>query len=66
VAQDIYDDETFFAGHSQLPRSVEGLDGARAWPSLRTLLPDLWGRRVLDLGCGFDWFRRRSPTPFAP
>jgi SAM-dependent methyltransferase len=58
MAQNIYDDETFFAGYSQLPRSVGGLDGAPEWPSLRALLPDLSGRRVLDLGCGFGWFCR--------
>jgi SAM-dependent methyltransferase len=58
MAQNIYDDETFFSGYSQLPRSIEGLDGAPEWPSLRALLPDLSERRVLDLGCGFGWFCR--------
>lgn len=62
MAQNIYDDETFFAGYSQLPRSVEGLDGAPEWPSLRALLPPLSGRRVLDLGCGFGWFCRWART----
>ena len=56
--QNIYDDEEFFAGYSRLRRSVEGLDGAPEWPALRTLLPDLRGRRVVDLGCGFGWFCR--------
>jgi SAM-dependent methyltransferase len=58
MAQNIYDDEEFFAGYSRLPRSVAGLDGAPEWSSLRALLPDLRGRRVLDLGCGFGWFCR--------
>ena len=58
MAQNIYDDEEFFAGYSRLPRSLEGLDGAPEWPALRALLPDLRGRRVLDLGCGFGWFCR--------
>jgi SAM-dependent methyltransferase len=58
MAQNIYDNETFFAGYSQLPRSIEGLDGAPEWPSLRALLPDLKSRKVLDLGCGFGWFCR--------
>lgn len=58
MAQNIYDDSEFFAGYSVLPRSVEGLDGAPEWPSLRALLPELRGRRVLDLGCGFGWFCR--------
>jgi SAM-dependent methyltransferase len=58
MAQNIYDDEEFFAGYSRLPRSVEGLDGAPEWPALRALLPDLRGRAALDLGCGFGWFCR--------
>jgi SAM-dependent methyltransferase len=58
MARNIYDDPDFFAGYSRLRRSVEGLDGAPEWPALRALLPDLAGRRVLDLGCGFGWFCR--------
>jgi ubiquinone/menaquinone biosynthesis C-methylase UbiE len=58
MTQNIYDDEGFFAGYSQLPRSVEGLDAAPEWPALRALLLDLRGRAVLDLGCGFGWFCR--------
>src|SRR5215472_14358716 len=58
MTQNIYDNEEFFAGYSRLRRSVEGLDGAPEWPTLRTLLPDLRGRSVLDLGCGFGWFCR--------
>jgi SAM-dependent methyltransferase len=58
VTQNIYDNPEFFAGYSQLPRSTGGLDGAPEWPALRALLPDLRGRRVLDLGCGFGWFCR--------
>src|SRR5215475_8624397 len=58
MAQNIYDNEAFFAGYSQLPRSIEGLDGAPEWPSLRALLPGLENRKVLDLGCGFGWFCR--------
>ena len=58
MAQNIYDDEIFFAGYAQLPRSVQGLDGAPEWPELRAVLPALKGKRVLDLGCGYGWFCR--------
>src|SRR5215475_14302856 len=58
MTQNIYDNDEFFAGYSRLPRSVEGLEGAPEWPALQALLPDLQGRRVLDLGCGFGWFCR--------
>ena len=58
MAQNIYDNDEFFAGYSRLSRSVEGLAGAPEWPALRRLLPDLAGLRVVDLGCGFGWFCR--------
>ena len=58
MTQNIYDDETFFAGYSKLGRSVEGLEGAAEWPVLRALLPEMKGARVLDLGCGFGGFGR--------
>jgi ubiquinone/menaquinone biosynthesis C-methylase UbiE len=58
VAQNIYDNPEFFAGYSQLPRSLTGLDGAPEWPALRALLPAIRGLNVLDLGCGFGWFCR--------
>ena len=58
VAQNIYDDPKFFDAYRQLRRSVEGLAGAPEWFSLRALLPDLTGLRVVDLGCGFGWFCR--------
>jgi SAM-dependent methyltransferase len=58
MTQNIYDNPDFFEGYSQLSRSVKGLAGAPEWPALRTLLPDLHGLRVVDLGCGFGWFCR--------
>ncbi len=58
MAQNIYDNPEFFAGYSQLRRSVHGLNGAAEWPAVRALLPDLHGKRVVDLGCGFGWFAR--------
>jgi len=58
VSQNIYDDPVFFAGYSRLRRSIEGLDGAAEWPTLRAMLPDMRGLRVVDLGCGMGWFCR--------
>ncbi|OFA01792.1 bifunctional 2-polyprenyl-6-hydroxyphenol methylase/3-demethylubiquinol 3-O-methyltransferase UbiG [Duganella sp. HH101] len=58
MAQNIYDQPEFFAGYSQLPRSVHGLDGAPEWPAIRAMLPELKDKRVVDLGCGFGWFAR--------
>ncbi|WCM22868.1 class I SAM-dependent methyltransferase [Paraburkholderia bryophila] len=58
MAQNIYDNPDFFAGYSQLPRQVHGLDGAPEWHVVRDLLPELSGKHVVDLGCGFGWASR--------
>lgn len=58
MTQNIYDNDAFFSGYSRLPRSVEGLDGAPEWPTLREMLPAMGDLRVVDLGCGFGWFCR--------
>ncbi|WP_105381707.1 class I SAM-dependent methyltransferase [Neorhizobium alkalisoli] len=58
MAQNVYDTPEFFAGYSQLGRSVQGLAGAAEWPAIRTLLPPLKALRIVDLGCGFGWFSR--------
>ncbi|EJC80434.1 methylase involved in ubiquinone/menaquinone biosynthesis [Rhizobium leguminosarum bv. trifolii WSM2297] len=58
MAQNIYDRAEFFAGYSDLSRSVRGLAGASEWPAVQALLPDLAGKRIVDLGCGFGWFAR--------
>ncbi|MBC5580797.1 class I SAM-dependent methyltransferase [Anaerofilum sp. BX8] len=50
-----YDDEVFFEKYSEMPRSKEGLAAAGEWDTLRQLLPDFTGKRVLDLGCGYGW-----------
>lgn len=58
MKQNKYDDPDFFAQYSQMPRSVGGLDAANEWPVFREMLPDLQGKRLLDLGCGFGWHCR--------
>jgi 2-polyprenyl-3-methyl-5-hydroxy-6-metoxy-1,4-benzoquinol methylase len=58
MAQNIYDDKNFFEAYIQLPRQVQGLNGASEWPSFRSLIPDIHGAKVLDLGCGFGWLCR--------
>ncbi|WP_019170288.1 class I SAM-dependent methyltransferase [Pseudaminobacter salicylatoxidans] len=58
MAQNIYDNPDFFAGYSQLPRQIDGLDGAPEWPAIRAMLPMLEDKRVVDLGCGFGWASR--------
>lgn len=55
MKQNKYDDDVFFEKYQAMDRSVQGLEGAGEWPALKKLLPELKGRRVLDLGCGFGW-----------
>jgi len=50
--QNIYDDPSFFAGYSTLERFGAGWERAMERTDLLALLPDVNGRRVLDLGCG--------------
>jgi 2-polyprenyl-3-methyl-5-hydroxy-6-metoxy-1,4-benzoquinol methylase len=50
--QNIYDDPRFFAGYSTLERFGSGWTRAMEHAELLALLPDVHGRRVLDLGCG--------------
>jgi len=58
VKQNPYDNPRFFSSYSGLPRSTTGLGEAVEWPAFRRMIPELRGRRVLDLGCGFGWHCR--------
>lgn len=62
MAQNIYDDEAFFAQYGRLPRSAEGLSAAPEWPALQAMLPPMHGLRVVDLGSGLGWFCRWAAT----
>lgn len=53
-----YDDEKFFGQYAQMSRSREGLSGAGEWHQLEKLFPDVCGKKVLDLGCGYGWHCR--------
>ncbi|MGU3523494.1 class I SAM-dependent methyltransferase [Enterobacteriaceae bacterium C23F] len=58
MTQNIYDNPQFFAGYATLDRSVKGLDGAPEWPALQQMLPEVQGKQIIDLGCGYGWFCR--------
>jgi SAM-dependent methyltransferase len=58
VKQNKYDDPEFFARYSAMERSTQGLSRAGEWPVLRAMIPEVLGKRVLDLGCGFGWHCR--------
>ncbi len=50
-----YDDPAFFAEYAKMSRSQFGLEGAGEWHQLEPMFPELSGKRVLDLGCGYGW-----------
>lgn len=50
-----YDNPEFFAAYTQMSRSQQGLDGAGEWHQLQPLFPDMTGKDMLDLGCGYGW-----------
>ena len=56
-----YDDNIFFQKYSQMSRSQKGLAGAGEWETLKKMLPDFKGKRVLDFP-GFECLHPR-PTP---
>ncbi len=56
--QNLYDDPRFFTEYARMRGRARGLHELLILPSLSELLPDLSGKRVLDLGCGDGWFCR--------
>ena len=54
----IYDDDRFFDRYARMLRSRQGLSGAGEWHQLRKLFPNLNGKSMLDLGCGYGWHCR--------
>jgi SAM-dependent methyltransferase len=56
--QNIYNDPSFFESYSQLRWGETGLNKVMEEPAIRSLMPDLTGKRVLDLGCGFGHVAR--------
>lgn len=53
-----YDNQKFFDNYSKMYRSQNGLTGAGEWHILQKLLPNLKGKKILDLGCGYGWHCR--------
>ena len=58
MKQDIYDDPIFFEGYRNLRRTESGLNAAIEDPAVASVLPDLGGLEILDLGSGFGDFCR--------
>ena len=50
--QNIYDNPVFFEGYSRLRERAVNANNLFEIPAMMALLPDLAGKRMLDLGCG--------------
>ena len=51
--QNIFDNATFFQGYQLLRKNKFCANDVEEKPALFSLIPELKGKRVLDLGCGF-------------
>lgn len=51
--QNIYDNEIFFEGYKKIRDNKVNANNLFEIPALFSLLPDLTGKKILDLGCGF-------------
>ena len=51
--QNIYDNESFFEGYKGIRGNVANANNLFEIPALFSMMPDLKGKRVIDLGCGF-------------
>lgn len=60
MKQNIYDDQRFFDGYRKMRDSDSGLNGTVEEPAFLTVLPELKGLSVLDLGSGFGDFCRSA------
>lgn len=61
--QNIYDNEEFFQGYKTLRNNDMNYNDLLEQPAMAKMLPDLSGKAVLDLGCGYgkncvDFIRR--------
>lgn len=53
MKQNIYDNETFFDGYKKIRENKNNANNLFEKPALFSLLPELSGKRILDLGCGY-------------
>jgi len=66
ITQNIYDNQDFFDGYRKLRGNPYSANNLEEKPALFSLVPDLHGKTVLDLGCGYGEncaeFRKRGAS----
>lgn len=53
ISQNIYDNNDFFEGYKKIRENEFSANNVEEKPALFSLAPDLTGKAVLDLGCGY-------------
>lgn len=53
MKQNIYDNEFFYNSYINLRNNSNGLNDVLEIPAFRSLLPSLYNKEILDLGCGY-------------
>jgi SAM-dependent methyltransferase len=61
--QNIFDNEIFFDGYRKIRENSGNANDLFEIPALLSLLPDLKGKKILDLGCGFGPHPTTLPPP---
>jgi ubiquinone/menaquinone biosynthesis C-methylase UbiE len=59
MKQNVYDNPDFFNGYRALRENKAGLNESLEQPSMLSLLPNVRGNKILDLGCGAGDFCRK-------
>lgn len=62
--QNIYDDPSFFDGYQKLRQNPSAANDLVEKPALFSLLPDVAGKAVVDLGCGYGENCREFSPPW--
>ncbi len=60
MKQNIYDNPSFHEPYKAMRQTGAGLNEALEQPALRSLLPSVREKTILDLGCGFGHFARHA------
>lgn len=58
MKQNIYDNPTFFKGYTTLRESGRTYNDFIEQPAIKSIIPNLEGKSVLDLGCGDGHFSK--------
>ena len=53
MKRNCYDDETFFQGYKKIRENEKNYNNMLEQPAMHEFMPDVRGKKILDIGCGF-------------